>query len=425
MLPMTSDETYYWVWSHHMQLSYFDHPPAVAWLFWLAQPFETFGSAARWAGVILSQASLVLWLLILRPVLNMRQLRMWLWLALLSPLIGAGSMIITPDTPLLFTWPLTLLMFLRWLDKPTYSRAFWVGICCGLGFCSKYVIVLEPMFLFFGCLLIPTWRAAFKKGWWMILLGLAMGSLPVWMWNYLQDFVSFRFQANHGLGRDWKPSWTYEYLLLQILVLFPPIVYWAIRNTKKAPAWLSLLAWGPLAFFALTSFRGYVEANWPIISYAEVFALAVLSLPPPTRAFRVTVGVWALAMMAMCALIITRWSPTGEPIKTKEFFQFESLRQAATLHDPVYARSYQMASQLSFDLKRPVYKLRGMNRRDFYDFLSESLPTGDAFFVIAEKNEQLPENITGLGYQIVERTPVKEDTSNTFEVWKVSKPAAP
>ena len=80
LLPLTSDEAYYWVWSHHMQWSYLDHPPVIAWLFWLTHPLENFGGACRWAGVVMSQLTLCVWLVILRSYLTEVQLRMWLWL---------------------------------------------------------------------------------------------------------------------------------------------------------------------------------------------------------------------------------------------------------------------------------------------------------------------------------------------------------
>ena len=35
-LPLHFDEAYYWVWSKHPQLSYFDHSPMIAWLIKLA-----------------------------------------------------------------------------------------------------------------------------------------------------------------------------------------------------------------------------------------------------------------------------------------------------------------------------------------------------------------------------------------------------
>ena len=34
-LPVFSQEAYYWTYAQHPDLSYFDHPPMVAWLIWL------------------------------------------------------------------------------------------------------------------------------------------------------------------------------------------------------------------------------------------------------------------------------------------------------------------------------------------------------------------------------------------------------
>jgi 4-amino-4-deoxy-L-arabinose transferase-like glycosyltransferase len=419
LLPLTSDEAYYWVWSHHPQLSYFDHPPAIAWLFWLTHPIENFGSASRWAGVILSQMTIVLWLVLLRPYLNNRQLRIWLWLSLLSPLVGAGGLLITPDIPLLFFWSLTLFVFVEWLRQPSPVRSMLLGLACGLGFCSKYVMVLEPMFLFFGCFAIKEWRTPALKNWYWIIMGVIAGSAPVLAWNYSNDFASFRFQAQHGLGHDfYKPNWTYSYVLGQIGLIFPPVLYWAVRGTKKAPPWLALLAWGPLLFFVITSFKGSVEANWPIVSYFGVFALAALYLDHFTLGLKSTLAFWSFVLVAIFGLITTRWSPTGEPIKTKEFFEFNVLETIASQHDPIFARSYQMASKLSFEMKRQIPKLKFMNRRDYYDFQADSEPTGALFYVLVERTDRLPEYYLKEGYKIVGKTPVS-DTG--FDLWEVRK----
>jgi 4-amino-4-deoxy-L-arabinose transferase-like glycosyltransferase len=419
LLPLTSDESYYWVWSHAMQLSFFDHPPVVAWLFWLSQPFENFGGAVRWAGVLMSQGTLFIWLMILRPYFSDEKLEIWLWLSLLSPLFGAGGLLITPDIPLLFFWSLTLLLFVNWIKHPTVIRSCLVGLFCGLGLSSKYMMVLGPFFLFLGCVFIKDWRRAMLKGWFWILLGVIAGSSPVWIWNYLNDFASFRFQAEHGLGRAWKPNWTYEYILGQIGLIFPSVLFFAIRGTKKAPTWLWLVAWGPLVFFLTTTFKGYVEVNWPIVAYPAVFALAVFGINQSAKVLRGTYYFWAFVLAAMFFLIITRWSPTGEPIKTKEFFEFEVLTPVAKDHSPLFARSYQMAAKLSFDLKRPIPKLRGLNRRDYYDFIQASMPTTDRFFLLAQRDDRFPPTYVEQGYKVVSKTDVPN--SSVFQLWEIAK----
>ena len=62
--------------------------------------------------------------------------------------------------------------------------------------------------------------------------------------------------------------------------------------------------------------------------------------------------------------------------------------------DPLFARSYQMAAKMNFEMRRPVMKLRGMNRKDFYDYLPESDPTTKSFYLVVEKGDSLPLNYT-------------------------------
>ena len=73
---------------------------------------------------------------------------------------------------------------------------------------------------------------------------------------------------------------------------------------------------------------------------------------------------------------------------------------AASTANEIYFGSYQMASSVSYKLKRQFYKVEGMNRRDFYDFQPQSHPNSDRFLIGAEKNQSLPEWMIHDGYQI-------------------------
>ncbi|RME16471.1 MAG: hypothetical protein D6797_04435, partial [Bdellovibrio sp.] len=72
-LPLFPDEAYYWVWSHHLQLSYFDHPPFIAWLLTLGHPLENILQAVRWPAVIFGHLTLILWLIYLKNILSPRE----------------------------------------------------------------------------------------------------------------------------------------------------------------------------------------------------------------------------------------------------------------------------------------------------------------------------------------------------------------
>jgi 4-amino-4-deoxy-L-arabinose transferase-like glycosyltransferase len=415
LLPLTNDEAYYWVWSQHPQLSYYDHPPFVAWLFWLGDHMRAFGGV-RWPGVLLAHATLFVWLKILEPFLDLNQRRQWLWLALLSPLMGGSAILVTPDLPLMFFYALSLWLFFRWQKSPTIGWSLAVGLAMGVGFSSKYMMVLFVMSLLPFTLLNSKLRKDLLRALPWMFMGAVAGATPVWLWNVQNDFASFRFQAAHGLGRKiWKPSWTFEYIGAQIMLVFPVILYWAIRSRKKLPVMFHYLAWTPLLFFLFTTYRGYVEANWPIVAYPAIFALAVAAYPQNLRALQGTVLLWGVLLASFAAIVIAE-PPWSKSLKFREFHQFDQAIAAGRALEPLYGRSYQMAAKMSFELHRPVYKLRGMNRRDFFDYLEQSVPTAKEYYVVIEKGEALP--ATYVDHKIVETLPVDEK----YEIIKVRAP---
>ena len=77
-----------------------------------------------------------------------------------------------------------------------------------------------------------------------------------------------------------------------------------------------------------------------------------------------------------------------------------------------------MAAKLHFELRRPVYKLKGMNRKDFYDYLEGSVPARGVYYLAVEKTDSLPPSMTSVGHHILEKFPVDE----RFEIWKVEAP---
>ena len=177
------------------------------------------------------------------------------------------------------------------------------------------------------------------------------------------------------------------------------------------------LAWTPLVFFFFTTFRGYVEANWPIGAYPLIFALAASQLPRNLTAIRMTLGLWGTLMAVLAAVVIVQpdWS---KKLKFREFHQFDGIVERSVEFEPVYARSYQMAAKMHFELKRPVYKLRGMNRRDFYDYLEGSKPKDKIYYLAVEKGDALPAQYRADGHTVMDTIAVDD----RFEIWKVTQP---
>jgi len=405
VLPFFSDEAYYWIWARHLQLSYYDHPPMIAWLLWIGSPLDSILQTVRWPAVIIGHLSLVAWYLTLAPYMTSEKQKFYWILALsLTPLTGIGSIIMTPDLPLIVFWSFSILSLVRIFEKKTWHWYLALGVFLGLGFSSKYhIVIFLPIAL--GWIL---WTKRWKDINWkfvpLTLLGGFVFSLPVLIWNYRNDFISFAFQLKHGLGgSSWKPEWTLNYLLGQIALIFPPILYLALRKRpQRSFDFLPFFAWGPILFFALTSFKGRVEANWTAVAYPAIISLAVLNSNVSLNWIRRSCVSWLVLFLLVLSQIFYSWIPTEKcNVKTNEMTEYSELTQIAKEHKNFYAGSYQMASILSFHLKRDIYKLKGVSRLDFFDYLKKSSPTEQSYFLAAPTGTKLPDWALQQGHQIV------------------------
>lgn len=421
VIPLSADEAYYWVWSLRPQLSYFDHPPFVAWLFFLGHFLEPLGHAVRWPAVIMAHCTLLVWVYIwslLKPEFKEQKISWWLGLALCSPLLGFGSLIVTPDLPVVFFWSASLAFVVRVLlhQKP-WDYAF-LGMSLGLGFSSKYHIVIFVPVLLAYLVFERQWHLInWKKVSLTIIFGLIFSS-PVLIWNFQNDFSSFRFQLNHGLNRpDYEFYWTWSYVAAQILILFPTVVWCAIQ--AKLPQRFRIFyyfAWGPLLFFFLSSFRALVEMNWPIVAYPAFFAVAVLGARN-SRPFWIANIFWVSIFLILFSHTLKPWVPFA-PEKLSELNQFEELAKNRSKYEPLYASTYQMASWVWYKTKVPFFKLHGMSRLDLFDTYEEGTPQKFPIYVALRRHTPLPDWIqTGPSYKITE----VESFDNDFTIVRIDR----
>lgn len=387
-IPLASDEAYYWVWSKHLQLSYFDHPGMISWLFKLGEPLELIGHAVRWPAVFFAHCSLIAWFYIFKMnQFDDSRFKIFLLLVLSSPLLGFGSLIMTPDLPLLFFWSFTFLFYSLWLRNPNLKWASLMGLSLGLGFCAKYHIALFVPFAIIHLLISKEYRKLkFSHLVISILCGI-IGALPVFIWNYQHDFVSFKFQLAHGFTtHQW--SWTYviEYLFGQILILFPSVVWISIGLLRDRKYLLfSVFGWGPILFFLYSSFKSSVEMNWPVIGHWSLFLLFAIGYQRLRSAW-VPISFFLTLGLTLFALSLY---PNVKIEKLNEFYVAKDLYEGAKEFRPLYADSYQMASLLWYIGKEPIYKLRSSSRHDFYDSLEKSIPTESTFYLLKRKDNYL------------------------------------
>lgn len=408
IIPLSADEAYYWVWSQRPQLSYFDHPPLVSWLNYLGQVFQGLGHGVRWPAVILGHCLLLFWLDIFKNKFSQQQNKSLLLLFLFSPLLGFGSLIVTPDLPVMFFWSGAIWATLRVLDRKQLSDYALLGLFLGLGFLSKYHIVL-----FVPCLLLyltfeKKWKDVRISGVVLTLFFGLLGCSPVLLWNYQNEFQSFVFQMNHGFTRpNYKVSWTFTYILGQILILFPTVVWSALKaKPQGSQRFILYCAWFPLLFFFLTSFRALVEANWPIIAYPAVIALAVMG-GISKRAVQFYLGFWSSIIGVVLATMVV---PDLRKLNDKisEPYLYQEMAKELTSYNPLYGSSYQMSSSLWYFRQQPVYKLSGISRYDFFDTFPEAKPSGTDFYLVKSQTRKIPDWVGDDGWKSEKIKDLKE-----------------
>lgn len=416
LMPLQADEAYYWIWSHHLQLSYYDHPAMIAWILSLGHFLEPYGQAFRWPGVLLSMGTLYAGYKIIEMRFLDLRLRhnvqlTWLCLTSLSLFLGFGSLIQTPDLPVLFFWTWSLYFTLRIVQKQQVVDYALLGLTLGLGFCSKYHIVL-----FIPSLLIYlSWDRQWSRINWSgvivtTVLGL-VGCLPVLIFNYQDEWKSFLFQLQHGLGgQGFSYRWPLDYLLGQFLLLNPWIVYliYRFRNQLAAYRFEFVFAAFPLLFFFYSSFKASGEANWPIIAYPSALLLASYFWIQFSQVHKLSAKSWlkgyaSFSMLIYFILFVAFAVPAVRKSipKISEFDETKEWSLRTQQLRPLFVQNFQLASLMTYHLKEPIYKLKGQDRFDFFDTLPESEAKAD-FYLIKSKNYGLPEAYPG-NVRIIEK----------------------
>ena len=274
-MPVFSQEAYYWTYAQHPALSYFDHPPMVAW--WIRIGTALFGDGAlglRFGTWLLACGTTLLGLAWLRELgIDAGGRRAWIWLGLGVPILAVGHWLATPDAPLLLFW--TLAMLALWRARGRRLR-WWLlaGAAAGAALASKYtgafVVVSGVLLLFLDR---DLRRQLAGPGPYVALLAAAVLFAPVIVWNAQHDFESFRFQSSARYAKArFGLHWLWECLGGQVLVLnpvlaalTPMLLLWLVRRCRGGDArarWLLAFA-APLPLFLLaTALCIQVKINW-------------------------------------------------------------------------------------------------------------------------------------------------------------------
>ncbi len=319
LLPLFPDETYYWEWSRHPASGYFDHPPAIAILIhWGTALANLVGAepsrlAIRFFPVLAGGVATLFAVKIAKRLGGGAAARTAAIVFSLMPLAATGLVLATPDAPLLAASAAGLYLVVCAVQAPRASDEAWqywcvAGLALGIAFTSKYTSILLPITVTAAVLLRPSLRARLKEpGPYLACLIATVVFLPVLYWNAKHDWISFRFQIEHGLGTPKGSAIKRELDLIGgQLGLVSPILFafaaHAVWRTLRRPGddarfLLAVVAVGSWIFFAYSAMRRSVEANWPAPSYVPGIALLASLSSSPARDRWIHRGIVLAAVM--------------------------------------------------------------------------------------------------------------------------------
>ena len=218
------DEAYYWNYAQHMDLSFYDHPPMVAWLIWLGTAVAGNNEFGVRIGAFFSGLITMGYLYALAKNLYDKStaMRTLLLLAIL-PFSFATGIVMTADAPLMAAWAATLYYMERALIADRSSAWLGMGIAFGLGILSKYTLGLLGIAALLFVILDPIARHWLRRPHPYLAAALALILFtPVIIWNMEHQWASLSFQSSRiqGVGDN---QFSTHLLLLNILVLLTPV----------------------------------------------------------------------------------------------------------------------------------------------------------------------------------------------------------
>jgi 4-amino-4-deoxy-L-arabinose transferase-like glycosyltransferase len=304
LIPLTEDEAYYRLWSQHLALGYYDHPPMIAW--WIRAGTLLAGDDALGVRLLPALSNLAVTLIVFDLGRMAGDERTGFRAALFyncTLTVGVGAGLAVPDVPAGLFWSGALWALAKAATQEGQVR-WWMlaGGAAGLAALSKY----SALFLAPGVVL---WLALSAQGrrqllrpwpWLAAAIAVLIFSSNI-AWNASHHWETFAKQFGRAAPGRLAPRYLLEFLAGQFLLLNPAVAILAglggaraWRMRLQAPiAWLMLAAILPfLAYLVLHSLHDRVQAHWPVPLYSAAAVLAAWAADP-ARGWRANLSRWA------------------------------------------------------------------------------------------------------------------------------------
>ena len=372
---LTNDEAYYWLWSNHLQLSYFDHPPAIA--YFLKMFTLVLGSSAfsvHFTALFFSTLFIFILFRWLKEVYGAETACFGAVTVLFTPIFFIGGTVLSPDAILGVFLVITVMSVHKALAGGKGHYWYYAGIAAGLGALTKYVMFLIPAGIFLWLIFSKTDRRWLKrKEPYIFFIIMLAAFLPVIIWNQKNGWSSFNFQFASRHLPAFSIVKPLRFIAVQLLHV-SPVAYFAcwvsfykmfekgIAPGRDRKAGYLFCVFFPLAgVFTALSFFVDVLSHWPVYGYVGALAFLPAVLKNKSRFFKVNLSASVLISAVFVFHIfyplarITK-DPTDDLYGWKQVAE-EVLRIKTQLPPDSFmiCDRYETGGQLSFYTKGDVY----------------------------------------------------------------------
>jgi 4-amino-4-deoxy-L-arabinose transferase-like glycosyltransferase len=279
---LSDTEAYYAEWARFPSLSYYDHPPLVAWTTWLATRLLAAGPGVARLGPVLYSAAFDA--LLYRLAARLFSPRAGFFAVVLVSAVPAfffTGFLLNPEGLLAPLWILFLLLLLDLRERDESWRPLAMGAVVGVAFLAKYtaIIAVPVAFLYLaGSGRTRRWlrRPAFYFAG-LVALGIAA---PVLVWNSRNQWPSLHLHLSERMGRPpgeglvqatWRVGGA-QFLLFQPLILLAllSVLAYAVLQSRRDERYrfLATASLPALGFLLTMMLRaGDSEPHWTMVAY--------------------------------------------------------------------------------------------------------------------------------------------------------------
>ncbi|MFH1386316.1 MAG: glycosyltransferase family 39 protein [bacterium] len=369
--PLIGDESFYWLWSRHLALSYDSHPPMISYInFILTSLFGPSELAIRLTAIIIVFSISLFIYRTGKELFDSRAAAVAVIVFNLLPTFWAGGMFLVPQTVFFFFWALSFYLLVLIIKHKNASLWSLLGLTVGLGLLSDHVMALFVIgtLIFFGFVREQRFWFTKKEPYLASLIILIVYS-PVIIWNFQNNFVPFHFW-----GGSVAPKVTehlFNFFGLQMLLYTPPIlvmtIYQLFRLRPGLPARDSqnflLAIFSSVVFlpFLMISPIVNVGGHWPAASYFP----AILGSGQVKKIILGLTIFFALLVNILGFTYFLFLYPTPPELKGKEFTINRSLPEFLKSATPKKGSTFYFANNLgllglvSFHGKTNAYMASG------------------------------------------------------------------